>query len=138
MSLRLFLQLSGRFCCSASPAILHRKSFAAIPSVSLVLLGARIAAFRCHTNRSVKLPSFRHFQDRYRTTNWEKWGKKNGHLFRKVCVFHVSRAVCIARFRYNATKFSRKSQRPGGAYRRKIYRKAFQPEFGAYRGFGRF
>ena len=39
--------LSGMFRRSASLAILHRKSFAAIPSVSLALLG--------HTNRSVKL-----------------------------------------------------------------------------------
>ena len=39
--------LSGMFRRSASLAIPHRKSFAAIPSLSLVLLG--------HTNRSVKL-----------------------------------------------------------------------------------
>ena len=39
--------LSGMFRHSASLAIPHRKSFAAIPSVSLVLLG--------HTNRSVFL-----------------------------------------------------------------------------------
>ena len=53
------LWLSGMFRCSASLAIPHRKSFAAIPSVSLVHLGTRIAMFRCHTNRSVELPSFR-------------------------------------------------------------------------------
>ena len=35
------------FCRSASLAIPHRKTFAATPSVSLVLLG--------HTNRNVKL-----------------------------------------------------------------------------------
>ena len=40
-------RLSGMFRRSASLAIPHRKSFAAIPSVSLVLRG--------HTNRSVKL-----------------------------------------------------------------------------------
>ena len=40
-------KLSGMFRRSASLAILHRKSFAAKLSVSLVLLG--------HTNRSVKL-----------------------------------------------------------------------------------
>ena len=31
-------------------------------------LGARITTLRCHTNRSVKLPSFGHFQDRSLTT----------------------------------------------------------------------
>ena len=31
-------------------------------------------------------------------TNKEKWGKKNGPVFRKVCVFDVSRATGIARF----------------------------------------
>ena len=41
----------------------------------------------CHTNRSVKLPSFRHFQDQFLTTNKEKWGKKNGPVFRDVCSF---------------------------------------------------
>ena len=35
----------------------------------------------CHTNRSVKLPSFRHFQDRFLTTNKEKWGKKTALCF---------------------------------------------------------
>ena len=82
--------LSGRFRSSAALAIPHRKSFAAIPSVSLVLLGARIATFRCHTNRSVKLPSFRHFQDRVLSTNREKWGQKTGLCFtRFVCLtFH--------------------------------------------------
>ena len=29
--------------------------------------------FRCHTNRSVNLPSFRHFQDRLLTTDREMW-----------------------------------------------------------------
>ena len=40
-------------------------------------LGTRIATFRCHTNRSVKLPSFRHFQDRFLTTNRKnrKWAE---------------------------------------------------------------
>ena len=63
---------------SASLAIPHRNSFAAIPSVSLVLLG--------HMNRSKG-----------------KREKNNGPVFRKVCGFDVSRAVGIAR--YNATKF---------------------------------
>ena len=57
--------LVGMFRCSASLVILHRKSFAAIPSLSLGSLGTRIAASNCHTNRSVKLPSFRHFQDQF-------------------------------------------------------------------------
>ena len=60
----------------------HRKSFAAIPSISPVLFG--------HTNRSVSLSHasqrevalvFRHFQDRFLTTNREKWGKKAGLCF---------------------------------------------------------
>ena len=38
-------------------------------------LDTRIATFRCHTNSSMKLPSLRHFQDRFLTTNWEKRGK---------------------------------------------------------------
>ena len=58
-----------------------QQNFAAIPSVSLVLLG--------HTNRSVKfshksqreIPSFRHFQDRFLTTVRKKWGKKTGLCF---------------------------------------------------------
>ena len=83
---------------SASPAIPHHKSFAVIPSVRLALLGTRLAASNCHTNRSVKLASFRHFQDRLLTTDKEKWGKKNGPVFGKVCVFDVPRAVGIARF----------------------------------------
>ena len=40
-----------------------------------------------HTDRSVKLPSFRHFQDQFLTTSKEKWGKKNGPVFRKVLCF---------------------------------------------------
>ena len=90
--------LSDMFRRSASLAIPHHKGFAAILSLSLSSLDTRIAASNCHTNRSVKLPSFRHFQDRFLTTNKEKWGKKNGPVFRKVCVFDVSRAVGIARF----------------------------------------
>ena len=93
-------KLSGMFRRSASLAIPHLKSFAAIPSVTLMqLLGTRIATFSCHTNRSVKLPSFRNFQDQILTTNKEKWGKKKGPVFRKVYAFDVSRAVGIARFK---------------------------------------
>ena len=91
-------RLSDMFRRSASLAIPHHKSFAAILSLSLSSLDTRIAASNCHTHRSVKLPSFRHFQDRFLTTNKEKWGKKNVPVFRKVCVFDVSRAVGIARF----------------------------------------
>ena len=91
-------ELSGMFRRSASLAIPHHKSFAAIPSVSLVLL--------VHTNRNVRLSHesqretalVTHFQDQFLTTNKEKWGKKNGPVFRKVCVFDVSRAVGISRF----------------------------------------
>ena len=74
---------------SASLAIPHRKSLAAIPSLSLKSLGTQIAASNCHTNRSVKLPSFRHFQEEFLTTNKEKWGKKNGR---------VSQGLCFGRF----------------------------------------
>ena len=66
------------FCRSASLAILHRESLAAIPSA----------------NRSVKLPLFRHFEDRFRRNG----GKRALKLFREVCVFDVSRAVRTARF----------------------------------------
>ena len=66
---------------SASLAIPHRKSFAAIPPLSLDSLGTRIAASNCHANRSVKLPLFRHFQDEFLTTNREKWEKKTGLCF---------------------------------------------------------
>ena len=90
--------LSGMFRQSASLAIPHRKSFAAIPSLSLGSLGTWIATSTWHTNRSMKLPPFRHFQDQVLTTDKEKWGKKDGPVFCKVCVFDVSRAVGIARF----------------------------------------
>ena len=89
---------SGMFRRGASLAIPHRKSFAAIPSLSLGPLGTRVAASNCHTNRSMKLPSFRHLQDQLLTTNKEKWGKKNGSVFHGVFVFEVSLAVGIARF----------------------------------------
>ena len=83
---------------SASLAIPHLKSFAAIPSVSLVLLG--------HANRSVFLSheSQREIALVYalsRPIPYYQQGevaKKNGPVFRKVCVFEVSRAVGIARF----------------------------------------
>ena len=81
-------ELSGMFRRSPSLAIPHRKSFAAIPSVSLALLGhTNRNVLVSHTNRSVKLPSFRHFQDRFLTTNRKKRREENGPLFRKVCVF---------------------------------------------------
>ena len=61
-------------------------------------LGHTIAASNCHTNRSVKLPSFRDFQDQFLAANKAKWGKKTGPVFRKVCVVDISRAVGISRF----------------------------------------
>ena len=107
--------LNGMFRRSASLAIPHLKSFAAIPSLSLVQLGHTNRSVSCHTNRSVKLPSSRHFQDQFLTTNKEKWGKKKW-----AC---VSQCLCFCRFagrwhrtiririqnrsriaRYNATK----------------------------------
>ena len=107
-------RLSGMFRRSASLAIPHHKSFAAIPSLSLGSLGTRIAALNCHTNRSVKLPSFRHFQDQFLTTNKEKWGKKTGLCFARFVFLTFRRPLAshdsnpypkrsrIAR--YNATK----------------------------------
>ena len=69
------LVLSGMLRCGASLAIPDRKNFAAIPSVSLVHLGHTNRSVWCHTNRSVKLPSFRQFQDRFLTTVRKKWRK---------------------------------------------------------------
>ena len=43
--------------------------------------GTQIAAFRRHTNRSVKLPSLRHFQDQVLTIDREKREKKKGLCF---------------------------------------------------------
>ena len=91
--------LSGMFRRSASLALPHLKSFAAIPSVSLVQLG--------HTNRNVFLPheSQREIalvQALSRPIPYCQQGEvgeeKNGPVFRNVCVFDVSRAVGIARF----------------------------------------
>ena len=62
--------LCGSFRRGASLAILLRTSFAAMTSVSRARLG--------HTNRNVKMSSFRHFRDRFLTTNRKKWGKRSG------------------------------------------------------------
>ena len=61
-------------------------------SLQLVLPGhTRIATFRCHTNRSVKLPSFRHFQDWLLTTNRERWWEKLSGLFwQGLCFQHFA------------------------------------------------
>ena len=57
--------------------------------------------------RSVKFPSFRHFQDRFLTTIKEKWGKQSlKKLFRKVLGLGVLQSrrsgenskMCFARF----------------------------------------
>ena len=80
---------------SASLAILHLKSFAAIPSVSLVRLG--------HTNRNVFLS---HESQReialvealsrpIPCCQKEKWGKQNGSVFRNVCVFYRATRIRI-------------------------------------------
>ena len=108
--------LSGMFRRSASPAIPHLKKFAAIPSVSLVQLGHTNRSISCHTNRSVKLPSFRHFQDQLLTTNKEKW-EKMGLCF-AMFVFLTFRGPLASHdsnpypnrsriARYNATKLRR-------------------------------
>ena len=88
---------------SASLAIPHRKSFAAIVSLSLGSLGTRIAMSNCHTNRSVKLPSFRHFQEQFFMTNKEN-GRKTGLcsarlallMFRWPLASHDSNRIRIA------------------------------------------
>ena len=100
---------------SASLAIPHHKRFAAILSVSVVLLGhMNRNVFSVHTHRSVKLPLCRHFEDRFPDYQQGEVRETNGPLFRKVCVFDVERAIGIARFksvsdrsriaRHNATK----------------------------------
>ena len=97
----IFLQatcdLSGMFRRSASLAIPHLKSIAAITSVSLVQLG--------HTNCNVFLShesqreiALEHFQDRFLTANRENGEKKTVLCVRKVCVFDVSQAVGTAQF----------------------------------------
>ena len=83
------------FCRSALLAIPHRKGFAAIPSVSLVLFDTRIATFRCHTNRSLKLPSFGHVQDRFLTSNKEKCGKYMGLCFARFLFLMFHRTIRI-------------------------------------------
>ena len=85
-SVCLSYDLSGMF---RRIAILHRKSFAAIPSLSLVLLA--------HTNRSVKLShlnvklaSFRHFwhfQDQFLPYQQGEATEEKRAVFRKACVF---------------------------------------------------
>ena len=79
-------------------------------------LGTRIAAFSCHTNRSVKLPSFRHFQDQFLYYQQGEVGEENGPVFRNVCVltFHGQLASHDSNpypqrsriARYNATKLA--------------------------------
>ena len=73
--------LCGMFRRSASLGVPHLKSFAAIPSVSLVQLGHTNRSVSCHTNRSVKLPSFRNFQDQFLITNKRSGGSKMGLCF---------------------------------------------------------
>ena len=83
---------------SASLAIPHLKSFAAIPSASLVQLG--------HTNRNVLLSH--ESQNEIALVEalsrlipycqQGEMGERHGPVFRKVCVFDVSRAIGIARF----------------------------------------
>ena len=83
---------------SASLAIPHLKSFAAIPFVSLVQLG--------HTNRNVFLS---HESQCEIALIWAlsrpipncqqgEVGERHSPVFRNVCVFDVSQAIGIARF----------------------------------------
>ena len=81
--------LSGMFHRSALLAIPHRKSFAAISSVSLMLLRHTNNNVRCHMNHSVKLCSFRHLQARFLTTNREKWWKKRAFVLQGLCTIRI-------------------------------------------------
>ena len=121
----LTLHLSGMFRRSASLAIPHRNSFAAIPSLSLGSLGTRIAASNCHTNRSVKLPSFRHFKTNFLLPTRRSGGRKAGLCFARF-VFLTSRGPLASHdsnpypnrsriARYNATKLSMSSSKEGAA-----------------------
>ena len=73
--------LSGMFRRSASLAIPHRQSFAAIPSLSLGSLGTRIAASNCHTNRSVKLPRLGSLKTNSLLLTRRSGGRKTGLRF---------------------------------------------------------
>ena len=53
-------------------------------------LDTRIAASRCHTNRRVKLSSFRHCQDWFLTTDRKKWGTKTGLCFARLCFWRFA------------------------------------------------
>ena len=85
----------GMFRGSASLAIPHHKSFAAIPSVSLVLLG--------HTNRNVKLShelqrDIALFLALSRLIPDYRQGEVGGRKMGQGLCFDVSRAIGIARF----------------------------------------
>ena len=91
--------LSGMFRRSASLALPYLKSFAAIPSVSLVRLGHTelqrflvtwIAAWNCPCLGTFKTDSL--------LPTRRSGGRKMGTVFRNVRFFDVSRAVGIARF----------------------------------------
>ena len=112
---RAFQELSGMFRSSASLAFPHRKNFAAIPSVSLVLL--------VHTNSSVKLPCK---SQREIALVWalsrpipyyhqgKVGGRETGLCFARFVFFWTFRGAshdsnpypnCSRIARYNATKF---------------------------------
>ena len=67
-------------------------------SKELGSLGTRIAASNCHTDRSVNLPRLGTFKTNSLLPTRRSWGKKNGPVFDRVCVFDASRAVGVARF----------------------------------------
>ena len=114
---RGFTHLSGMFRRSASLAIPHLKSFAAIPSVSLVQLG--------HTNRNVFLshesqreidPRLGTFKTNSLLPTRRKWGRKMGLCF-AMFVFLTFRGPLASHdsnpypnrsriARYNATKLT--------------------------------
>ena len=106
--------LSGMFRRSTSLAIPHRKSFAAILSLSLVLFGTRIAASNCHTNQSVKLNRLGTFKTNSLLPTRRSGGRKAGLCFaafefltfRGPLASHDSNPYpnCSRFARYNATK----------------------------------
>ena len=83
---------------STSLAIPHLRSFAAIPSVSLVQFGhMNPSVFLSHeSQREIALIEALSRPIPYYQQG--EVGEENGPVFRNVCVFDVSRAVGLARF----------------------------------------
>ena len=88
--------LGGMFRRSASLAIPHLKSFAVIPSVSLVQLTNR-NVFLSHEPQC-EIALIKALSRPIPYCQQGEMGERHGHVFRKVCVFDVSRVIGIARF----------------------------------------